>query len=258
MNECEICGSAHNGEGSTCSKACAIKKGQQTMMKKWGAKNASQVKELQEKRLHTFREKYGCDNPFQNEEVKNKIKQRNLEKKGYTNPTYRKTKNFENYNREFILENFTTNGVASISDRKRLCEYFNLSNFVNARQTYKLFDIPYEISTKNKISIGEMSVFFALEREYKNFVFENNDRSIIRNPETGNPLEIDILVKKDGKIVCGIEYNGTYWHDKQNPVKENIKTQLCEEKGFPLFHIWEDNVKEDLTTLMKFLDGVKL
>ena len=100
-----------------------------------------------------------------------------------------------------------------------------------------------------------MSVFFALERKYKNFVFENNDRSIIENPETGSPLELDIVVKKDGEIVCGVEYNGNYWHDKQNPVKEALKTRLCAEKGFPLFHIWEDSVEEDLTTLIKFLDG---
>lgn len=255
MYRCEICGSTHNGKGSTCSKACSIEKGKQTMLKRWGVSNASQVKEFQEKRLHTFREKFGCDNPFQSEEVKNKIKQRHLDTKGYPNPTYRKTKNFENYNREFIIENFTTNGIASVADRKRLCEYFGLSDFVNARQTYKLFDIPYERSTKNKTSIGEMSVFFALERKYKNFVFKNNDRSVIENPETGSPLEIDIVVKKDGEIVCGVEYNGNYWHDKENPVKEELKTRLCAEKGFPLFHIWEDSVEEDLAALIKFLDG---
>lgn len=33
MYKCEICGSTHNGKGSTCSKACSIEKGKQTMMK---------------------------------------------------------------------------------------------------------------------------------------------------------------------------------------------------------------------------------
>lgn len=256
MKECVVCGIFHNKTGVTCSQSCGTIKREQTMLKRYGAKNPSQSKQFQEKRLQTFRNKFGCDNPFQNFEVKKKIEETNIKNRGFKNPTYRFMTNYENYNKEFIVENFTTDGVATLFDRTRLMQYFNLSCFTNACQTYKLFGIPYE-KLKNNTSSSEIKLFLELEQRFNKLIFENNNRKIIINPDTGNFLEIDIIVKRGDKIICGIEYNGTYWHDKENPVKEELKSKLCEEKGFKLFHIWEDSVEKDMIPLLNFLKGVE-
>ena len=255
MKLCVICGKINKTKGKTCSKPCSKIKKEQTMLERYGVKNPSQFKQFQEKRLQTFRERFGCENPFQNSEIKKKIQETLIKTKGIKNPTYRFMNHYENYNREFIIENFTTNGIASLLDRKKLVEYFNLSSFVNGRQTYKFFGIPYEKS-KNNTSLGEINLFLELEQIFKKLIFEKNNKKIIINPNTGNFLEIDIIVKRDNEIICGIEYNGIYYHNKENPIKEKLKSKLCLEQGFPLFHIWEDSVEKDIIPLLDFLKGV--
>ena len=92
------------------------------------------------------------------------------------------------------------------------------------------------------------------KRDYPDFVITQNNWDILINPKTNRKLEIDILIKdKDGNIICGVEYNGERFHNKNNPEKENYKSFLCEEKGFKLFHIWTSSKNEDLENLYSFL-----
>lgn len=61
-----------------------------------------------------------------------------------------------------------------------------------------------------------------------------NARNII------HPLEIDIV--NETKKTC-IEYNGLYWHSTEKLSNINYhlnKTNLCQEKGYQLIHIFED------------------
>ena len=81
--------------------------------------------------------------------------------------------------------------------------------------------------------------------------------NVFKNPETNFHLEIDIVVISNGEVLCGIEYNGIYWHDKKNPTKEVTKSNLCAAQGFPLFHIWEDNIEEDFLRVLDFLEKYK-
>ena len=134
----------------------------------------------------------------------------------------------------------------------RFQEYFGISDLDNALKKLKSLNIECELSLSS--SMAQMSVCKKLQDKYPELTFIENDRSVISNPETGNWLEIDILIKKDDVIVCGIEYNGIKWHDKENPVKEALKTRLCAEKGFPLFHIWEDTEEEDFAKVVEFLE----
>lgn len=97
-----------------------------------------------------------------------------------------------------------------------------------------------------------------MKEKYPELEIQNNAWNLIKNPKTGKPLEIDILIKQGDDIICGVEYNGTYWHDKENPVKEELKTQLCEEKGIKLFHIWEDDEETGIKDLLEFLEEKKI
>ena len=104
----------------------------------------------------------------------------------------------------------------------------------------------YHFSSKEEI-------FNFLVEKYPNLNITQSNRNIIFNPFTNKGLEIDILIQKKDKILCGVEYNGIYWHNKDNPERENLKSELCKEKGIKLFFIWEDTEKDDLLKLEKFL-----
>ena len=86
--------------------------------------------------------------------------------------------------------------------------------------------------------------------------FIENDRTTIKRPNTKYYLEIDILIKQGNDIICGVEYNGNYYHDKEDESKETLKSELCKEAGFSLFHIWEDSVEDDLFGIIEILDEI--
>lgn len=71
-----------------CCKKCAdsspdvLAHRQNTMMKRYGAANAMQSKEIQEKSKNTNLIKYGVDNPAKSKEIKDRIAQTNLDKYG--------------------------------------------------------------------------------------------------------------------------------------------------------------------------------
>ena len=91
---------------------------------------------------------------------------------------------------------------------------------------------------------------------FLNTTYVSGDRSILTNPSTKKSLEIDILILREDKIVCGVEYNGGHWHSREDQSREELKTRLCEEKGFKLLHIWYDNLENDLYVVLEFLSSL--
>lgn len=57
-------------------------KAKETLKRKYGVSNPSQLDSVKEKRKNTFLEKYGVDNPAKSEDIKEKIKNTNIEKYG--------------------------------------------------------------------------------------------------------------------------------------------------------------------------------
>ena len=223
-----------------------------TNQEKYSANRFTQTEDGKNKLKETTQERYNEDNVSKLQWVKDKIRNTNLEKYNRPYAQLRHIKNYENFNEEYIKANFTTQGVVTLEDRMRFQEYFGISDLDNALKKLKSLNIECELSLSS--SMAQMSVCKKLQEKYPELTFIENDRSVIRNPETGNQLEIDILVKKNEEIVCGIEYNGIKWHDKENPVKEELKTRLCSEKGIKLFHIWEDTESEDFAKVVEFLE----
>jgi hypothetical protein len=60
----------------------------------------------------------------------------------------------------------------------------------------------------------------------------SSDRKIIA------PLELDVVIPSHK---LAIEFNGSYWHNEDNKDKNYhvMKSDLCEEKGYRLIHIYE-------------------
>jgi hypothetical protein len=80
------------------------------------------------------------------------------------------------------------------------------------------------------------------EMEVADFIKENYSGEILQRKKTIiPPYELDIFLPE---MNLAIEYNGLYWHSS---ARENIdknyhlmKTNMCEEKGIHLIHIYED------------------
>lgn len=75
------------------------------------------------------------------------------------------------------------------------------------------------------------------------------DRELLRE----NKLELDVVIESH-KVA--IEYNGVYWHSnaqQTNPNYHALKTQLTQEKGYQLIHIWEDDFKNNRDIIIMML-----
>lgn len=96
---------------------------------------------------------------------------------------------------------------------------------------------------KNFISTGEREVFDFLIGQ--DITVIQSDRSVI-----GKELDIHM---PDHKLA--IEFNGLYWHSEEHKPKDiHIeKTNLCEEKGIELFHIWEDDWNSKRSIVMSMI-----
>lgn len=106
----------------------------------------------------------------------------------------------------------------------------------------------YEISSK-----GEKEVRGFAEQIFQGEI-KFNDRTLLTNPKTGFQLELDIYIP--GKNLA-IEYNGDYYHSKQEVIeKDRIKQQLCEEKGIKLITIWESDWKKEPDKIIKSLQSI--
>jgi hypothetical protein len=88
------------------------------------------------------------------------------------------------------------------------------------------------------------------EKEVQKYVLDNskedvffNDRTQVKNPLTGNWLELDIWIPSSRKA---IEFNGIFWHELlYNQLKDEMKKQICLEKNIDLYCIDEKDWLED-------------
>ena len=137
---------------------------------------------------------------------------------------------------------------------KNLLKYENLINldYINKKLTFKCdfyedhnFDISIDLfQNRKRTGIKLCTIcntkFTSMSEKYflELFINEKNILSNIRN--IIKPLELDIYIPE---LKLAFEFNGLYWHSEVN--KENDyhlnKTELCEQQGIQLIHIWEDD-----------------
>lgn len=277
---CVICGKEFQTKEikvKTCCRVCSTALMHKTMTERHGAPNPLQCKAIREKAEATCIQRYGFKNALQNKSIEAKRRQTNIKKYGFENAmenkdiqakqhatnkerynckvaSQRHMTNFDDFNKEYILEHFTTDGVVTLKDRMEFMKYFNIKNIKSALYRLKQKGVPAQLG--HNFSVKEKEILNFLKERYPHFTFIENDRTTINRPNTRYYLEIDILIKKGNDIICGVEYNGNYYHEKEDESKETLKTQLCKEAGFPLFHIWEDSVEDDLFEIIEILDEI--
>ena len=245
-------------------------------LEKYGVEYASQSDIFKNNVKQTILEKYGNDNIFQTEYLKNKSKQTNLEKYGveYASQSDKiknkvKQTNLEKYNTEYYTQSIYAKNIINVKKKIRFEEKYNINILkvngdffeILCNECKKVFEIKTQqlynrIKVKTTIctECNPIGSEFAsgYEIQLQKFIKENYFEEIIINKRNIiYPYELDIYIPE---LKLAFEFNGVYWHNElyktTNYHKE--KSDLCEEKGIQLIHIWEDDwlYKQDIVKSM--------
>lgn len=249
----------------------------ETNLEKYGVESTNSLDSVKRKKEDTYIKIYGEKNPFMSEVFQEKSKKTKLKKYGnenFVNPEKGINTKYERYGTDHFsvtmennmkkltsgenyshisqshitnfqeLENLTVDSIQKWVKGGRFLfsdfmGYFNISQTHASNLKREL--IPNIPSKSNKHKT-QQEIFDYLDSNSKIM----NERSLIK------PLEIDILLDS-----FGIEYNGLMYHSfgkskytrfNNHEFEEKYshlrKTELVEEKGLSLFHIFEDEWME--------------
>jgi len=186
--------------------------------KKYGVDNVFQLVDTKEKIKVTNNIRYGVENPQQNKEIKEKTENTNLIKYGFKNV-------FQNDNIKDKIK--VTNNIRYGVD------YPQQSEFIRSKYP-----------SLHKPSKSENDLLSFIKNNYMGDIL-NNKNNIISG------YELDIYLPE---LKLAFEFNGLYWHNELNKDKNyhNNKSNLCDELGIQLIHIWEDDweFKKDIIKSM--------
>lgn len=220
-----------------------VEKIRKTTRERYGVDNVLALPESQSKAKAVCLEKYGCESPFGNKQVFEKARQTCREKFGtdyYSQSQDWKDKkgdnyvyhmqehitHFEDYNEDFIRKHFIRDGVYYITE---YMEYFNKSYTGAIQHKHKLGIVEKNDINRDTVMENELKAFV---EQYTEVI--EHDRILVK------PKEIDLVIPK---IKLAIEYNGLFWHSEQQGKASNYhvdKTDKCEEQGYQLLHIFEN------------------
>jgi hypothetical protein len=257
-------------KGTYCSTKCAtndeeyINNKKETVRGKYGVDYVVESKKVQNKAKQTIQDKYGVDNIMHLPETTDKIKKTMLDRYGVDNAM-----KLKEFSEKAIETNKQNNGGVHNLQKKENKDKRNKK--VNDSYTEKYKDIDFIKSTgkvvqfycgcvkqkicemdratlrfrhKNNIptchycnpidnsSYGEKTLQEYVQSIY-NYEILLNDRTILSGKE------LDIVLPKQK---LAIEYNGLYWHSdaKVNNAYHLNKTKTCNENGYSLLHVFED------------------
>ena len=219
------------------------------------------IDEINDKRKQTCLEKYGVVNPLKNDDIKNKSQQTCLEKYGVDN--YSKTDEYKNkvkntclerYGKEYFKIYDSWNHLNSLEYVKPLFTFdeFKGGNKIEYKwkctkcghEFYSRYDDGHVTNRCSKCLENE-HYFSYIEKELADFCkqyfpnLKENDRTLIK------PLELDIVIEE---LKLAIEFNGSFWHDVNHKFKHYHlnKVLKCNQQGYRLIHIWEDEWNEQI------------
>ena len=258
MSQIESVKDSKRGDKNPSTKNIVKEKKKRTTLKHYGVENPFQAEEIKSMISQTNLKFYGVNNPSKSNEIKEKKASTTLKNYGVTTPIkssivreQTKRTNLRKYNVEWSIQS-----TQSIKKRKATnlarygAEYPLQSEIVKDKieaTNLARYGVEYPFHSSDNTLITRSSY----EDEICYILNKNNIKYEISNRSILNPYEIDIFIS-DKNIA--IEFNGVYWHDKDNwqkyilletctyqECKEHYKTLKCKEKGINLFHIWEDD-----------------
>lgn len=263
------------GPSPFCSEKVRQKK-EETLKKKYGVENISQVKEIQDKIKQTNLRRYGVESYLSTEDAQQKSREKKKQKYGTDNllslkeiqqkskETMKQKYGVEyNWQREEIKEKakqtiltkygyenpFGNKEIQDKAIKTQIRRYggLGMQSPIIAKKIIETNLKKYGSETGPSFSKKEKEVLLYVKSIYKGKIIEN-DHSVLGNQE------LDIYLPE---LSIAIEFNGAYWHSEEIKGKNyhKDKTKLCLDKGIRLIHIYEwewDNQKEMIKTFLRF------
>ena len=217
-----------------------------TNLEKYGVEYPMQNIDVIKKYKETIKEKYGVEYPMQNMDVIKKSFSTMVDKYGY-----KYSMQIEEI-RNKIIENSTKTKKESIFIKNddiieiKYDENLYISKCPICKNNYEITPHMYSMRKKyntiicticNKIGNFSSGEEIKLSNFIKNVYHGEillNIRSVI------SPYELDIYLPE---LNLAFEFNGVYWHSELYKEKNyhKIKSDLCDNKGIQLIHVWEDD-----------------
>lgn len=232
----------YGGKSPQCDKN-VLNKTKKTNLKKIGYEsNLSSPIFRNELKKH-FIEKFGVDVPAKNKDIINKAKKTSLEKYGFESPSKSDIvrKKISDKHKTLFKKRIENKNDIKFLDWRNKNEYVfksetNDKEFIINKVTYarrKKNNIPVDIYV-NPLNepILQNEIYDYIKTIYDGKILLD-DKNILENKH------IDIFLP-DKKL--GIEFDGLYWHCELFKEKNyhKMKTDISEEKGIKLLHIFED------------------
>lgn len=219
-----------------------------TNLERYGVENPMQVLEVQEKSKTTCQKHYGCDYYVKTKESKEHIKQVLKRKYGVLSVSQLKKnrKSVEILNDKDKFIDFLKSIPFDCRYKSEICEYLDIG-IAQFNWRLRKWGLNKLISYRRNRSSYEVELSDVFDSWGLQDDYLVNDRTVIRNPDTDIPLELDFYFPKHK---LAVEFNGIIWHNKENPIRETKKTTLCEHQGILLVHIWEDEYLADKTSII--------
>ena len=205
-------------------------KGKESCLEKYGVEYYNQTEESKKIHKKTVSERYGVENISQINAVKKKKEELNINKL-----TYAKSLNLINIDE--LAKKFNRNDGVIIDDIRllnlKIIKFDNDARFYIEESNLPILSDFFSKTDECGKSYSEKELVDFVKSIYSDEIIENTKRII-------PPKELDIYIPK---MKLAIEYNGLYWHD-ENHVNANyhlVKTNMCNEKGIDLIHVFEDD-----------------
>ena len=201
----------------------------------YGSVSSLGNKAVREKAKNTMKEKYGHEYTFQIDKYKKQIRYKYL--------LYLKKKQQQQF-KDILDINYENNIYLCKCDKCGKTYEIDSHLFIQRKKSYDIDTCIFCNPIGKKYS--------GLEVELDNFIqLIINTEIIINSRYIIKPYELDIYLP-DLKIA--FEFNGLYWHNELNKSNNyhNIKTNLCNDIGIQLIHIYEDDwlYKQDIVKSM--------
>lgn len=198
-----------------------------TNLERYGVEYGLQSEEILTKTINTNREKYGVDNVSQVKEIKDKVK---ISNDIYIfNNIFKKFENSDTVKILFSKEEYLEKGGAPAQQRF-LCKKCN-KEFLGYIRNARCYDCYPNTNTSQM----EKEIFYYLQELLLNTEILSMTKRVIK------PYELDIYIPE---YKLAVEFNGLFWHSSEMNIDKNShvnKTNMCENLGIHLIHIFEDD-----------------
>ena len=205
-------------------------KSKKTNLERYGVENPFELQETQDKAKDTMLKKYGVEHAMQVPEIHDKVVKNST--RFHIHNSYANYLMVNPYSEPAFTEEYYINNrsrTMNYNFRCRKCGKIYKSRINNGR-IRRCPDCYSSVTTSGK------------EQEIFDFMISIYDGEIIRKDRSilGDGRELDIVIPERN---LAIEFDGLYWHSELNGIEKDYhleNTVKCEEKGYQLIHIFED------------------